>query len=109
MCRLLLKLKQVNNLIDLTLDYTFLLLLIVNYCLGPTYKLQKARLGMRRVRPWVWAPFVNPAREDGVAFCHWRRVVDEGKEYPFAKFNKVLFVNIKLLLTYIVYKYIIFK
>lgn len=45
---------------------------------------------MRRVRPWVWAPFVNPAREDGVAFFHWRRVADEGKEYPFAKFNKVL-------------------
>lgn len=46
---------------------------------------------MRRVRPWVWAPFVNPAREDSVAFYHWRRVADEGKEYPFAKFNKVFF------------------
>ncbi|XP_025197117.1 DNA methyltransferase 1-associated protein 1 [Melanaphis sacchari] len=55
---------------------------------GPTYKLQKARLGMRRVRPWVWAPFINPARADGVPFYHWRRVADEGKEYPFAKFNK---------------------
>ncbi|XP_050541336.1 DNA methyltransferase 1-associated protein 1 [Daktulosphaira vitifoliae] len=55
---------------------------------GPTYKLQKARLGMRRVRPWIWTPFVNPAREDKVAFYHWRRVADEGKEYPFAKFNK---------------------
>ncbi|KAF0764837.1 DNA methyltransferase 1-associated protein 1 [Aphis craccivora] len=55
---------------------------------GPTYKLQKARLGMRRVRPWVWAPFINPARKDGVPFYHWRRVADEGKEYPFAKFNK---------------------
>lgn len=58
--------------------------------LAPTYKNQKARLGMRRVRPWVWAPFTNPAREDGVAFHHWRRVADEGKEYPFAKFNKVI-------------------
>lgn len=65
-------------------------------CLGPAYKLQKARLGMRRVRPWVWAPFVNPAREDKVAFFHWRRVADEGKEYPFAKFNKVLIPNIYL-------------
>jgi len=48
---------------------------------------------MRRVRPWVWAPFINPARADGVPFYHWRRVADEGKEYPFAKFNKVLFVK----------------
>jgi DNA methyltransferase 1-associated protein 1 len=53
---------------------------------------------MRRVRPWIWAPFINPAREDGVAFFHWRRVADEGKEYPFAKFNKVL---IKKVLNYL--------
>lgn len=69
---------------------------------GPTYKLQKARLGMRRVRPWVWAPFVNPAREDGVAFFHWRRVADEGKEYPFAKFNKVQQKKLKLTLNNLV-------
>jgi DNA methyltransferase 1-associated protein 1 len=24
-------------------------------------------------------------------FHHWRRAADEGKEYPFAKFNKVGF------------------
>lgn len=65
------------------------------FYLGPTYKLQKAKLGMRRVRPWVWAPFVNPAREDGVAFYHWRRVAEEGKEYGFAKFNKVLSIVTK--------------
>ena len=34
-------------------------------------------------------PFVNPARKDGAIFHHWRRAADEGKEYPFAKFNKV--------------------
>lgn len=60
------------------------------FCSGPTYKLQKANLGIRRVRPWVWTPFVNSAREDGVQFHHWQRAADVGKEYPFAKFNKVL-------------------
>ena len=34
-------------------------------------------------------PFNNPARTDGAVFYHWRRLADEGKEYPFAKFNKV--------------------
>jgi DNA methyltransferase 1-associated protein 1 len=32
--------------------------------------------------------FTNPARSDGLVLSHWRRVADEGKEYPFAKFNK---------------------
>jgi DNA methyltransferase 1-associated protein 1 len=49
----------------------------------------KAKLGMRRVRPWKWMPFTNPARADGAVFHHWRRAADEGIEYPFAQFNKV--------------------
>ena len=44
---------------------------------------------MRRVRPWKWTPFVNPARTDDTVLHHWRRVADEDKEYAFAKFNKV--------------------
>lgn len=55
---------------------------------GQGYKQLKAKLGMRKVRPWKWMPFTNPARKDGAVFHHWRRVADEGKEYPFAKFNK---------------------
>lgn len=27
------------------------------------YKNLKARLGLRRVRPWRWTPFANPARK----------------------------------------------
>lgn len=54
------------------------------------YKQMKAKLGMRKVRPWKWMPFTNPARSDGAVFYHWRRIADEGKEYPFAKFNKVV-------------------
>lgn len=52
------------------------------------YKQVKAQLGMRKVRPWKWTPFTNPARTDGAIFHHWRRVADVGNEYPFAKFNK---------------------
>ncbi|XP_024943505.1 DNA methyltransferase 1-associated protein 1 isoform X2 [Cephus cinctus] len=55
---------------------------------GKGYKQARAKLGMRKVRPWKWTPFTNPARTDGAVFHHWRRVADAGKEYPFAKFNK---------------------
>ncbi|KAF6202735.1 hypothetical protein GE061_003137 [Apolygus lucorum] len=55
---------------------------------GQGYKSNKAKLGMKSVRPWKWMPFTNPARKDSAVFHHWRRVCDDGKEYPFAKFNK---------------------
>lgn len=55
---------------------------------GKGYKQARAKLGMKKVRPWKWTPFTNPARTDGAIFHHWRRVADAGKEYPFAKFNK---------------------
>nr|CAG4636210.1 EOG090X076S [Eubosmina coregoni]SVE69832.1 EOG090X076S [Eubosmina coregoni] len=55
---------------------------------GKGYKQAKAQLGVRKVRPWKWMPFSNPARKDAAVFYHWRRTADEGKEYPFAKFNK---------------------
>ena len=54
------------------------------------YKQMKAKLGMRKVRPWKWLPFTNPARRDGLVLYHWRRSADEGKEYAFSKFNKKL-------------------
>ncbi|KAL4715342.1 hypothetical protein ACJJTC_015113 [Scirpophaga incertulas] len=55
---------------------------------GKGYKQTKAKLGMRKVRKWMWAPFINPARKDNAVFHHWKRVSDESKEYPFAQFNK---------------------
>ncbi|XP_067634127.1 DNA methyltransferase 1-associated protein 1-like [Eurosta solidaginis] len=58
--------------------------------IGSGYKQAKARLGMKKVRKWEWAPFNNPARTDGAVFHHWRRTTDDQKEYPFAKFNKQL-------------------
>ena len=62
----------------------------VSFVAGQGYKSVKAKLGMKRVRPWKWMPFTNPARKDGAVFYHWRRTCDEGKEYPFAMFNKVM-------------------
>lgn len=55
---------------------------------GLGYKQNKARLGMKRVRKWEWAPFTNPARKDSAVFHHWRRVSDEPKEYPFANMGQ---------------------
>uniref|UniRef100_A0A8C4R863 DNA methyltransferase 1-associated protein 1 n=1 Tax=Eptatretus burgeri TaxID=7764 RepID=A0A8C4R863_EPTBU len=54
------------------------------------YRTAKARLGCRRVRPWHWVPFTNPARSDGALLHHWRRVCDENQPYPFARFNKTV-------------------
>ena len=28
--------------------------------------------------------------QDGAIFHHWRRKADEGKDYPFGRFNKVM-------------------
>ncbi|CAB0012807.1 unnamed protein product [Nesidiocoris tenuis] len=72
---------------------------------GQGYKSNKAKLGMKSVRPWKWTPFSNPARKDNAMFFHWRRVCDEGKDYPFAKFNKVgkyqdVMENIRILKEY---------
>lgn len=53
------------------------------------YRTVKAKLGCKKVRPWKWMPFANPARRDGAIFHHWRRLAEEGKDYPFARFNKV--------------------
>ncbi|XP_039258295.1 DNA methyltransferase 1-associated protein 1-like [Styela clava] len=52
------------------------------------YQTAKAKLGCKVVRPWRWMPFTNPGRKDSAVFYHWRRAEDEGKDYPFAKFNK---------------------
>lgn len=58
--------------------------------IGAGYKQTKARLGMKKVRKWEWAPFSNPARNDAAVFHHWKRVSDDSADYPFAKFNKQL-------------------
>lgn len=51
------------------------------------YKQKKVKLGQKKVRLWRWVKF-NPGRNEAINLCHWRRVNEENKEYPFAKFNK---------------------
>ncbi|XP_023248018.1 DNA methyltransferase 1-associated protein 1 [Copidosoma floridanum] len=58
------------------------------------YKPTKAKLGMKKVRPWKWTPFTNPARTDAAIFHHWRRLADVGTEYPFARFNKKIAISV---------------
>ncbi|XP_037762939.1 DNA methyltransferase 1-associated protein 1 isoform X1 [Chelonia mydas] len=58
------------------------------------YRTVKAKLGSKKVRPWKWMPFTNPARKDGAMFYHWRRAAEEGKDYPFARFNKTVQVPV---------------
>lgn len=53
------------------------------------YKQVKAKLGLKKPRAWKWMPFTNSGRTDGFMLNHWRRIVDEGKEYPFARFATV--------------------
>jgi len=59
-----------------------------------SYKQMKAKLGMRKVRPWKWMPFKNPARKDDLVLYHWRRATEKGQDYAFAKFNKKLEVPV---------------
>ncbi|XP_054162872.1 DNA methyltransferase 1-associated protein 1-like [Oppia nitens] len=48
------------------------------------YKQIKAKLGLKRVRPWIWTRF---SPKDKIELYHWRREVDKNKEYPFARLN----------------------
>eukprot|EP00794_Sanderia_malayensis_P017844 gene17844-19625_t len=52
------------------------------------YKQVKAKIGRSKVRPWLWSPFTNPSRDDGLVLNHWIRKNDSGKKYPYSKFNK---------------------
>ncbi|XP_064197785.1 DNA methyltransferase 1-associated protein 1-like [Anguilla rostrata] len=54
------------------------------------YRTAKAKLGCKKVRPWKWMPFTNSARRDGVVLYHWRLVTEEGKDYPWSKYNKTV-------------------
>jgi len=51
------------------------------------YKQKKVKLGSKKVRRWRWIKF-NPGRKDAPFLNHWRRLNEEPKEYPFAKFYR---------------------
>jgi len=41
----------------------------------------------KKARSWVFAPFSNSARKDGLLLHHWVRAGVEYPEYPYARFN----------------------
>jgi DNA methyltransferase 1-associated protein 1 len=54
----------------------------------------KARLGKKPCSKWVWRPFNNQARKDGLQLSHWikeeaaERAEKTNEVYPFSKFDK---------------------
>ncbi|KAL3102968.1 hypothetical protein niasHT_025876 [Heterodera trifolii] len=54
------------------------------------FSLAKAQLGKRPVRKWLWCPFENEARKDGLALKHWEREDKHSTPYSFVQFNKQL-------------------
>ncbi|RMI99698.1 SWR1-complex protein 4 [Yarrowia lipolytica] len=42
-----------------------------------------------KLTPWMWTPFQNQAREDGLILSHWVRggELTQGDQYPFAALN----------------------
>jgi DNA methyltransferase 1-associated protein 1 len=50
---------------------------------------KKVQLGAKKVRKWTWTPFTHPGRKDNPFLCHWRRIGEEIRDYPFARFDIV--------------------
>lgn len=44
----------------------------------------------RKVDPWIWHAFENPARGDQFQLHHWVKVKEQGEPYQFSRFNKKL-------------------
>jgi len=49
---------------------------------------KKERLSKKRVDPWVWHGFTNPARPDKLTLSHWMKEEEKDEVYPFARFNR---------------------
>jgi DNA methyltransferase 1-associated protein 1 len=55
------------------------------------YSQEKAALSRDRpAQRWVWSPFTNPARKDGLKLHHWTRAGEEQAPYAFARLNKAV-------------------
>ena len=42
----------------------------------------------KKVDPWIWAPFNNPAREDCAQLSHWTKKTEKDDVYSFSKLNR---------------------
>lgn len=45
-------------------------------------------LSKKKVDPWVWNAFINPARQDRLKLSHWTKEEERDEIYPFARFNR---------------------
>ena len=50
-------------------------------------KINNKAISTKKARSWVFAPFTNSARKDGLKLHHWVRAGVEYPEYPYARFN----------------------
>lgn len=49
---------------------------------------KKERNFKKKVDPWIWNGFNNPAREDVLQLHHWTKEKEKEEAYPFARFNR---------------------
>jgi DNA methyltransferase 1-associated protein 1 len=49
---------------------------------------KKERNFKKKVDPWIWNGFTNPAREDRLKLHHWTKEEEKDEVYPFARFNR---------------------
>jgi DNA methyltransferase 1-associated protein 1 len=50
-------------------------------------KINNKYISTKKARSWVFAPFSNSARKDGLLLHHWVRAGVEYPEYPYARFD----------------------
>ncbi len=50
-------------------------------------KINNKAISTKKARSWVYSPFTNSARKDGLKLHHWVRAGVEYPEYPYARFN----------------------
>jgi len=55
---------------------------------NPQQMMKRERNMKRKVDPWLWHDFRNPAREDGLVLHHWMKEKEKDEAYPFARFNR---------------------
>ena len=47
--------------------------------------LKEKRLSLSATEKWVWAPFANAARSDGLQLSHWKKVNEEDNDYKVVR------------------------
>ena len=49
---------------------------------------KKERNFKKKVDPWIWHGFKNPARSDEMTLHHWMKDLEKEEVYHFARFNR---------------------